>query len=262
MVKFRLIAAFLFVWLMAPLAHAGPEIVPEIKIEPTQSVPKAISASRLPADWHRRASFYEIFVRSYKDTNNDGIGDLNGITASLDELRALGVTGIWLMPIHPSQDNDHGYAVNDYRAIHKDYGSLADFDRLIFEAHKRGIGIILDYVINHAGSGHAYFQKAAQSPQSPYRDWFLFQPKGNWDRFAWHWRANPQGEGVYYGVFDSSMPDWNLKNEAVFQYHADNLRFWMDRGWMDFVLTPSPCYLKMGLMPFSIIKIIRPLWRA
>jgi len=186
--------------------------------------------NKLPTDWHKRAAFYEIFVRSYKDSNGDGIGDLNGITASLDDLQALGVTGIWLMPIHPSVDNDHGYAVNDYRAVHGDYGTMADFDHLVKESHKRGIGIILDYVINHAGSDHAYFQDAALSPNSPYRDWFIFQPKGDWDEYVWHWRANPKGEGVYYGVFDTTMPDWNLRNEAVFQFHADNLRFWMDRG--------------------------------
>ncbi|MEI9904572.1 MAG: alpha-amylase family glycosyl hydrolase [Asticcacaulis sp.] len=119
----------------------------------------------------------EIFVRSYKDSDGDGIGDFKGLTSQLDYLQSLGITGIWLMPMMPSQDHDHGYAVNDYRAVEPDYGTMADFEEFVREAHKRGIGVILDFVCNHAGSGNAIFQSAAASKDSPYRDWFVFSDK-------------------------------------------------------------------------------------
>jgi len=130
--------------------------------------------SALPKDWNRSASFMEIFVRSYQDSDGDGIGDFPGLTSRLDYLKDLGVTGIWLMPMHPSEDGDHGYAVNDYRAVDPDYGTMADFEQFLAEAHKRGVGVIIDFVVNHSGSGNALFQAAASSKTSPYRDWYIF----------------------------------------------------------------------------------------
>lgn len=209
------------------IAQTAPQTAPDVS-----SVPNAHTASSLPKDWNERASFYEIFVRSYKDSDGDGIGDFNGITQSLDYLQSLGVTGLWLMPMHPSQDKDHGYAVNDYRAVNPEYGTMADFENLVNEAHKRGIGIIIDYVINHAGSGNAIFLDAASSKQSPYRDWFILvdeDPK--WPGFSWGpFRKVENGEGYFYGVFDTTMPDWNLDNPKVVAYHEDNFRFWLNKG--------------------------------
>ncbi len=208
-------------------------------------VAPANTASALPKDWNRSAAFMEIFVRSYKDSNGDGIGDFKGLTSQLDYLQSLGVTGIWLMPIGPSQDHDHGYAQNDYRAIDPDYGTMADFDVFIAEAHKRGIGVIMDYVINHSGSGNPIFRDAAASKTSPYRDWFVFADKNpGWynekmrgvSGAYWNdpWKPAskevPGGEGLYYGVFSDSMPDWNLRNPKVVEYLSDTMRFWMNRG--------------------------------
>lgn len=231
------LGASLFALAAAGFAQAGT-----IDVSP---VAPSNTASALPKDWNKTAAFMEIFVRSYKDSNGDGIGDFKGLTQQLDYLQGLGVTGIWLMPIGPSQDHDHGYAQNDYRAIDPDYGTMADFDQFLAEAHKRGIGVIMDYVINHAGSGNPIFREAAASKASPYRDWFVFADKnpGWYDKKMrgvsgayWNdpWKPAskevPGGQGLYYGVFSDTMPDWNLRNPKVVEYLSDTMRFWMNKG--------------------------------
>jgi glycosidase len=188
-------------------------------------------ASTLPAGWAQRGVFMEILVRSYQDSNGDGIGDLAGLTQRLDYLQQLGIKGIWLMPVFKSEDHDHGYAVVNYREIEPDYGTLADFDRFLAEAHRRGIAVILDYVMNHAASAHPLFESAYDSRKSPYADWFIFsedKPTG-WNTFS----GDPWREGNqrwYYAVFDPGMPDFNLRNPKVVDFHLDNLRFWLNRG--------------------------------
>ena len=173
----------------------------------------------------------QILVRSYQDGNGDGIGDLAGLTQRLDYLQQLGIQGVWLMPVFRSDDHDHGYAVVNYRDIEPDYGTLADFDRFLAEAHKRGIAVILDYVMNHASSAHPLFEDAYDRRNSPYADWFIFsedKPKG-WNTFAGEpWREGNQR--WYYAVFDPGMPDFNLRNPKVVDFHLDNLRFWLNRG--------------------------------
>uniref|UniRef100_UPI00286A269C alpha-amylase family glycosyl hydrolase n=1 Tax=Roseateles sp. TaxID=1971397 RepID=UPI00286A269C len=184
-----------------------------------------------PKGWHDGAVFMEIFVRGYQDSDGDGSGDLRGLIQRLDYLQELGIQGIWLMPITPSADKDHGYATTDYRAIEPQYGSLADFDELMRQAHKRGIAVIIDYVINHSAAAHPLFQQALQGPGSPYRDWFVWQhaaPEG-WDI----WGKNPwyvTEHGHYFGTFGPHMPDFNLRNPAVVDYHRSSLRFWLNRG--------------------------------
>jgi alpha-amylase len=186
--------------------------------------------STLPANWHKGA-FMEIFVRGFKDSDGDGIGDLRGVTQSLDYLRDLGIKGIWLMPITQSLDGDHGYAVTDYRNIETAYGSMADFDELLKQAHARGIGVIMDYVINHSASTHPLFLNAMSSPASPYRSWYLWEstaPTG-WDIYGknpWHTTKT----GAYFAAFDTSMPDFNLRNRDAINFHLENMRFWLNRG--------------------------------
>ena len=186
--------------------------------------------STLPADWSH-GGFIEIYVRGYQDSDGDGIGDLRGLIQRLDYLKALGVKGIWLMPTTLSQDGDHGYAVKDYRNIEPAYGSLADFDELIKQAHTRGIGIVLDYLINHASSQHPAFINAASSPNNPYRNWFVWQdtaPKA-WNIYGRNpWVATYNG--AYLAQFNDSMPDFNLLNPKVLNFHLDNMRFWLNRG--------------------------------
>ncbi len=242
---------------------AGTARAEKIDVSPVAAKPVA---SALPANWNRSANFIEIFVRSYKDSNGDGIGDLKGVTSQLDYLKDLGITGIWLMPVYPSADHDHGYAVTDYRAIDPDYGTMADFETLVAEAHKRGIGIIMDYVMNHSADSDPIFVSAAASKASPYRNWYVFAdkaPKG-WDK---QWKpvgGKAAKKGVYYAVFSPQMPDWNLRNPRVVQYHADNLRFWLNKGVDGFRFDAVTMFVENGPKAYmdqpenkTILKTIR-----
>jgi alpha-amylase len=187
--------------------------------------------SGLGAGWTGHANFIEIYVRGYQDSDGDGIGDIAGLVSRLDYLQTLGVTGIWLMPVTESADNDHGYAVEDYRDIEDDYGTMADFEVLLSAAHARGIAIIIDYVMNHSASTNPLFLDASTGAANDKRDWYVWQairPQG-WNTFAGDpWRNN--GNGWYYGLFSALMPDFNLRNPEVVKFHEDNLRFWLNKG--------------------------------
>ena len=195
------------------------------------TIPVVDSDSGLPADWASHANFIEIYVRGFQDSNGDGYGDLQGVISRLDWLRDQGYTGIWLMPIFRSADRDHGYNVADYRAIEPDYGALSDFDQLVGEAHARGIAVILDYVMNHGSSTHPIFVDATVGPSNPKRDWFVWSathPSG-WNVFSGDpWRS--VGGSWYYAAFSQLVPDWNLRNPQVVEWHLNNLRFWLNRG--------------------------------
>jgi alpha-amylase len=194
------------------------------------SIAAADPGSSLPADW-QHGTFMQIFVRSYADSDGDGVGDLRGLTGKLDYLKDLGITGLWLMPITRSQDRDHGYATSDYRNIEAQYGSLADVDELLRQAHARGIGVIMDYVINHSSYENALFANSRIDASNPYRNWYLWQnprPSG-WNIYGNNpWYGN--AAGYYFAAFWDQMPDWNLQNAAVIAYHHNNLRFWLNRG--------------------------------
>ena len=257
-------ASAIAVMAMCPIARAqsgtpGTPGAPD-RID-VSTVAVSHKASGLSSNWNKDAAFYEIFVRSFKDSDGDGIGDFKGLTSQLDYLQGLGITGIWLMPMMPSQDHDHGYAVNDYRAVNPDYGTMADFEEFVREAHKRGIGVILDFVCNHAGSGNAIFQSAALSKTSPYRDWFVFSDKNpGWydakirgqNGAYWNdpWvpaeKVVPGGQGLFYGVFSRQMPDWNMKNPKVVTYLQDTMRFWMNKGVDGFRLDAVTMLLEDG----------------
>lgn len=196
----------------------------------TSAVPAQDPGSTLGNTW-RDGVFMEVFVRAYKDSNGDGVGDLQGLISKLDYLQALGVKGLWLMPIYPSQDGDHGYAVTDYRGVASDYGSLSDLDALLTAAHARGIGVVLDYVMNHSAAQHPAFQNARSSVDSPYRNWYVWQGNdpGGWSIYGSNpWKFN--ATGYYFAGFWDQMPDFNLKNATVAEWHRDNLRFWLNRG--------------------------------
>ena len=220
-----LLTAALLVCALAPATAADPAPTDIGPVEAT------VRDNGLAHDWQRRGVFVEIFVRAFQDSDGDGIGDLNGVTARLDYLKELGISGIWLMPIFRSEDHDHGYAVVNYREIEPDYGTLADFDRLLAEAHKRGIGVIVDYVINHSSAAHPAFEAAYDDRKSRFTDWFIFtdtEQKG-WNTFS----GDPWREAKsrwYYAVFDAGMPDFNLRNPEVVDFHLNNLRYWLNRG--------------------------------
>ena len=218
----------------------------------TQAVPQQPSPSSLPEGWQHGA-FMEIFVRAYADSDGDGIGDLRGLIQRLDYLQGLGVSGLWLMPITASADHDHGYASTDFRRIEADYGSLADFDELIRQAHARGIGIIMDYMVNHSALASPLFQASASGRNSPWRDWYVWQdsaPTG-WDIWGRNpWYAHPGGGlggsaggaagGHYFATFGVDMPDFNLRHPPALAYHHDSLRFWLNRGLDGYRLDAVP----------------------
>lgn len=187
--------------------------------------------SGLAPDWTEYANFIEIYVRGYQDSDGDGIGDFQGLISRLDYLAAIGVRGIWLMPITESADNDHGYAVENYRAVESQYGTMSDFEQLLAQAHARRIAIVIDYVMNHSASTNPLFQDASTIATNDKRDWYVWQdsrPQG-WNTFAGDpWRNN--GNGWYYGVFSALMPDFNLRNRNVVDFHKNNLRFWLNKG--------------------------------
>ena len=166
-------------------------------------------------DWWKNAVIYEIYPRSFQDSNGDGIGDLNGITARLDYLKKLGIDAIWLTPCYPSPQVDFGYDISDYKNIDPKYGTLADFDRLVAEAKKRDIKIIMDMVMNHTSDKHKWFLESRSSRNNPYRDWYVWrdgkgetatskgEPPNNWQSdfggSAWEW--DPKTRQYYYHKF-------------------------------------------------------------
>lgn len=195
----------------------------------------------VPQQWWNDAVFYEIFVRSFNDSRtgplaNDGIGDIQGIIERLDYLNDgdpatstdLGITGIWLMPINPSPSY-HGYDVTDYTGIQPDYGTREDFIRLMQEAQKRGIRIIIDLVLNHCSSQHPWFTEA-QKPDSSKRDWFIWADRptdyrGPWNQRIWH--RNADGKYYYYGIFSNQMPDLNYRNQEVTHASQEIVKTWL-----------------------------------
>jgi alpha-amylase len=213
-------------------AEAAPPEEPPANLPAVEvsAVAAADPGSALPAGWQNGA-FMQIFVRSYQDSDGDGIGDLKGLTQRLDYLQDLGVTGLWLMPVTRSQDADHGYAVSDYRNIERAYGSLADFDELLRQAHARGIGVIIDYVINHSAAANPLFANSKSASSNAYRDWYVWQglKPGGWSIYGNDpWRGT--AGNYYFAPFWDQMPDFNLLNPKVVAYHQDNLRFWLNRG--------------------------------
>jgi alpha-glucosidase len=197
-------------------------------------------------DWWRSAVIYQIYPRSFADSDGDGTGDLPGITARLGHLADLGVDALWLSPFYPSPQRDGGYDVADYRAVDPRYGTLADFDALLARAHTLGIRVVVDLVPNHCSSQHPAFQAAlAAAPGSPERDLFHFRdgsgqdgslPPNDWTSMfegpAWTRVTEADGRpGQWYlHLFDPGQPDWNWDNPAVREDFEHTLRFWLDRG--------------------------------
>src|SRR5579883_1028351 len=196
------------------------------------TLPAAAPAGAATHSGHAASGvYYEIFVRSFADSNGDGVGDINGITARLDYLKWLGVSGLWLTPIFPSPSY-HGYDVTNYFAVNPQFGTMADFHRLLREAHARGIKVLIDMVLNHTSDQSPWFQQAL-SPKSPYHDWYIWAGKGTdltalsaLGTPAWHRR-----DGRYYlGDFSGEMPDLNYDNPAVRREMIRVGRFWLAQG--------------------------------
>jgi len=191
------------------------------------------------ATWWQRGVIYQIYPRSFMDSDGDGVGDLPGILARLDHLSWLGVDAVWLSPVHPSPMDDFGYDVSDYTGVDPVFGTLDDMDELVAAAHRRGLRVLLDWVPNHTSDRHLWFQESRASRDSPRRDWYIWRdprpgggPPSNWLRYAgdsaWRW---DEGSGqFYYRVFLDSQPDLNWRNPEVQEAMFGTLRFWLARG--------------------------------
>jgi alpha-glucosidase len=189
--------------------------------------------------WWQRGTIYQIYPRSFMDSNGDGVGDLPGIIARLDHLRWLGVDAVWLSPIYPSPMKDFGYDVADYTGVNPLFGTLADFDRLVAEAHARELKVILDFVPNHSSDQHRWFVESRASRENPKRDWYIWRdpapgggPPNNWlSCFGGSaWQLDPATGQYYYHAFLPEQPDLNWRNPEVVDAMMDVLRFWLDRG--------------------------------
>ncbi len=196
-------------------------------------------------EWWQHAVFYEVYPRSFADSNNDGIGDLKGITSKLDYLKDLGVDAIWLTPCYPSPQVDFGYDVSDYVNIDPLYGTLADFDGMVSAGKKRGIRIIMDLVVNHSSDQHQWFLDSKSSRTSAHRDWYIWrdgkgpgQPPNNWISIFGGpaWTFDAQTGQWYYRIFYSGQPDLNWRNPRVEKAMFDVARWWFKRGVRGFRL--------------------------
>ena len=236
---------------------------------PAVTVPPQVTATQQDGPWWKHAFLYEIYPRSFQDSNGDGIGDLNGISQRMDYLQSLGVDAIWLAPMYPSPQVDFGYDISDYESIDPQYGTLADFDKLVDTGKQHHVRIILDMVMNHTSDKHKWFLESASSRTNPKADWYVWNdgispnspnvsdfqkkyqqtgPKGpvvppnNWVSVfggsAWEWV--PARQQYYYHEFYKQQPDLNWRNPAVEKAMFDTIRFWLDRGVAGFRFDAVP----------------------
>ena len=215
-----------------------------------------LKSSPLSENWWESAVFYQIYPRSFKDSNNDGIGDLAGVIEKLDHLNdgkggGLGIDAIWFSPFFPSPQADFGYDVSDYCNIDSDYGTLEDFDQLVEESHRRGIKIVLDLVLNHSSDQHKWFQESRKNSTNSKADWYVWadpkpdgSPPNNWLAVfgGAAWTFEPQRGQYYLHNFLPEQPDLNWYNPEVREALADVVRFWMKRGADGFRLDTANYY--------------------
>ena len=189
--------------------------------------------------WWKEATVYQIYPRSFKDSDGDGVGDLKGIISKLDYIKSLGIDAVWLNPIYTSPNDDNGYDISDYREIMKDFGTMEDFDLLLKEMHKRDIKLIMDLVVNHSSDEHEWFKQSRSSRDNKYRDYYHWWPaeKGKptyrWSFFDVNseaWKYDAQTDAYYLHYFSQKQPDLNWENPKVRQEVYDIMRFWLNKG--------------------------------
>ena len=189
--------------------------------------------------WYKDAVFYQLHVKSFADSNADGIGDFPGLTSKLDHLASLGVDCLWLQPMYPSPFKDDGYDISDYTSIHPSYGTLQDFEHFLTQAHARGLRVIIELVLNHTSDQHAWFQEARSSTDSPRRDWYVWSDTDERyrgvriifiDTELSNWAWDPVSKAYYWHRFFSHQPDLNYDNPAVREEIWNVMKFWLDLG--------------------------------
>ena len=189
--------------------------------------------------WWKESVVYQIYPRSFCDSNGDGIGDLNGITGKLDYLKELGIDVIWLSPVYKSPNDDNGYDISDYQAIMDEFGTMEDFDRMLATAHEKGIKIMMDLVVNHTSDEHKWFIESRKSTDNPYRDYYIWRPAkedgslpNNWGScFSGPaWEYDKTTDMYFLHLFSKKQPDLNWDNPAVRQDVFDMMNWWLKKG--------------------------------
>ena len=188
--------------------------------------------------WWKESVVYQIYPRSFMDSDNDGIGDIKGITSKLDYLKNLGIDVIWLSPVFKSPNDDNGYDISDYEDIMDEFGTMSDFDELLSEAHNRGIKIIMDLVVNHSSDEHKWFVEARKSKDNPYRDYYIWRDgkdgstPNNWDSIfsGSAWEYDEETNQYFLHLFSKKQPDLNWENENLSQAVYSMMKFWLDKG--------------------------------
>ncbi|MDR0139394.1 alpha,alpha-phosphotrehalase [Metabacillus idriensis] len=189
--------------------------------------------------WWKKSSVYQIYPKSFNDTNGNGVGDIQGIIEKLDYLKELGIDVVWLTPIYESPQKDNGYDISDYYSIHEEYGTMEDFESLLQEAHDRGIKIIMDIVVNHTSTEHAWFKEAQSSKENPYRDFYIWKEgkedgsePTNWiSKFGGSaWKLDEKTGEYYLHLFDVTQADLNWENEEVRRKVYEMMQFWFEKG--------------------------------
>jgi oligo-1,6-glucosidase len=200
---------------------------------------KTTMIKNIDAKWWKEAVVYQIYPRSFKDSDGDGVGDLKGIISKLDYIKSLGIDAVWLNPIYTSPNDDNGYDISNYREIMKDFGTMEDFDLLLKEMHKRGIKLVMDLVVNHSSDEHEWFKQSRSSRDNKYRDYYHWWPaeKGKptyrWSFFDVNseaWKYDAQTDSYYLHYFSQKQPDLNWENPKVRYEVYDIMKFWLDKG--------------------------------
>ena len=188
--------------------------------------------------WWKESVVYQIYPKSFKDSNGDGVGDIRGIIQKLDYLKELGVNVLWISPMLESPQDDNGYDISDYRRIYEEYGTMEDYEELLCEAHKRSIRILMDLVVNHTSDEHNWFIESRKSKDNPYRDYYIWKdPVNGKEPNNWGgafggsaWEYDPQTQMYYLHLFSKKQPDLNWENEKVRQEVYDMMKFWCEKG--------------------------------
>ena len=212
----------------------------------------------LDRKWWKEAVVYQIYPRSFKDSDGDGVGDLKGIISKLDYLKSLGVDIIWLNPIYSSPNADNGYDISDYQNIMKEFGTMQDFDALLKGMHERGIKLVMDLVVNHSSDEHKWFQESRKSRDNPYRDYYHWWPAekgkpafrpGAFEADGSGWRYDKTTDSYYLHYFNFKQPDLNWENPKVRQEIYSMMRWWLDKGIDGFRMDVIPFISKDPSFP-------------
>ena len=213
--------------------------------------------------WWKESIVYQIYPRSFKDSNGDGIGDLNGITEKMDYLQKLGINVLWLSPVYQSPNDDNGYDISDYQAIMDEFGTMEDFDRMLAAAHEHGIKLVMDLVVNHTSDEHPWFIESQKSVDNPYRDYYIWRPgkdgkePNNWGScFSGPaWKYDEKTDMYYLHLFSRKQPDLNWDNPKVRQEVFDMMNWWLDKGVDGFRMDVISLISKKPDLPDGLVGI-------